>query len=448
VKFPRLVVIANLEHASPRIPSLLLPMAKEGWDITIVTPKFSLEDNVRLNIAAEFAGFINVVETGCYSDVYQCLRNAMHTFGWAERSASSGYTGELQNRLAGSGINSKVIQNILRYYQTFFAYPDTEKAWEKLANKFVEQEITSGSTPIILSSSPYPIAHIIAEKFVKKYSLQWIADFRDPWSQNHNYQMPNWRRWLDARLEKKTLSNASLITTVSEGVAEKLSQLHEVPISVVRNGFQPNTNKAKKRVQTKICKILYTGRIYPQNQNFRLILDALSHIKSRHPDKISKFKLDFFGPLVPELSDAIKELDLGKVVEQNGPISRSKARALQVNTDLLLLFQWENSEEKGIFPLKFYEYIDARKTILVTGNAKNTEILKILHETNSGKSAHNVSEIVKILLQAQVEISRRGQIKYLGDDSAIKNHSFDSISKTFAKTVLNLHSLEQLSAKK
>ena len=89
------------------------------------------------------------------------------------------------------------------YFQSIFAYPDTEKAWERLAQDFVEREIKSGPPPVLISSSPYPITHVIAHKFSKKYNLKWIADFRDPWSQNHNYKMPIWRKKLDERLEKK-----------------------------------------------------------------------------------------------------------------------------------------------------------------------------------------------------------------------------------------------------
>ena len=440
MQFPRLIVIANLEHASPRIPSLLLPMARGGWDITLVTPQLSSQDNIKLNIAPEFSRLINVVETGCYSDVYEMPRKIMHALGWVKKNQAHNYTGELQNRLTGTGISSGAIKNILRYYQAIFAYPDTERAWAKLANQCVERELRVGSEPILLSSSPYPIAHIIAQKFAKDYSLRWIADFRDPWSQNHNYQMPTWRKWFDTRLEKRVLSSASLITTVSEGFAEKLSQLHDAPISVVRNGFQPNKIKAIKRDQTETVQIVYTGRIYPEHQKFKLILQALSYIKTKYPEKISKFKLNFFGPHLPELSIMIEELDLNDVVKQNEPISRGDTRELQANSDLLLLFQWENSEEKGIFPLKFYEYMDARNPILATGKGTNEEIVKILNETKSGISVSDVSGIVEYLLQAQKEKSLKGKIKYTGDDNAINNYSFASISKTFAKTVLELNS--------
>ena len=39
---PRLLVIANQTFIS-RVPSLLLPMAKTGWDITIITPRLLAE---------------------------------------------------------------------------------------------------------------------------------------------------------------------------------------------------------------------------------------------------------------------------------------------------------------------------------------------------------------------------------------------------------------------
>ena len=168
------------------------------------------------------------------------------------------------------------------------------------------------------------------------------------------------------------------------GFAKKLRMIHDVPVTVVRNGFQSHQINTVSSSAVGSIRLLYTGRVYPDFQNYKLILAALSRIRLEHPEKIRKFKMDFYGPETPEISDLIKDLNLQEVVSQHRAVSRKKSRELQVESDILVLFQWDEKNEQGIFPLKFYEYLDADRLILATGGDKDSEIEKVLDETGCG----------------------------------------------------------------
>ena len=63
----------------------------------------------------------------------------------------------------------------------------------------------------------------------------------------------------------------------------------------------------------------------------------------------------------------IKKLGLNEIVFQKGKRKRHEILNIQQNTDILILFNW-NEFEKGIFPLKLYEYLFSKnlKSALVT----------------------------------------------------------------------------------
>ena len=68
---------------------------------------------------------------------------------------------------------------------------------------------------IIATGSPF-ILFDYASKLSNKYNIPWIADYRDPWSQNiviqQNFLFRNWHTYF----EKKIVKTSSLIITVSQ----------------------------------------------------------------------------------------------------------------------------------------------------------------------------------------------------------------------------------------
>ena len=238
---------------------------------------------------------IQLVKTEHYTDVYEWLRKLGRKI---RKSSTENYeitTNQLKTSFGNSQASHLLLDWLLRLFQSLFAIPDTEKDWTFKATKKINELEIDWSNTIVLSSSPYPSSHILAATLTRKYFVQWIADFRDPWSNNHNYRMFWWRQILDAWLEKKTIKHAAFVTTVSSEVAKKIAALHSKPVFVVKNGFkrhQPNKNPTilnKRQLQ-----IVYTGRWYPQKQSLDVMLDALKIIRDKKLDHLKNYQLILF----------------------------------------------------------------------------------------------------------------------------------------------------------
>lgn len=422
----RLLVIANLHHASPRIPALLAPLTNLGWQITVITPPLGSDAESSLGLPAGFCAHVEISEAPYRGDIFQFWRKVLRLLGCSDQRS---YTEQIKERVRSGSRGT--VDSLMRTYQTLFAIPDTEWPWHRSAFHVAYTRLSERHYDAILSSSPFPTVHRIASRLARGHRIPWVADFRDPWSQNHTYTLPKIRQKLDRWLEIRTLRDASLITTVSSGFAEKLAKLHSQEIVVIRNGFQPVIDRTEV-VLPDIFTISYTGNIYAGKQDPCKVLHALRQLIDNGEIDESRIALNFYGRYDSALQHAIIELRLEKVVVQRGCLSRAESRTRQRASHLLLLLQWEDLHERGIFPLKFYEYLDAGRPILATGGAASDEICTIIDETRSGSYAVTVPDIVAAFRNAYLTYLEGHRPDYHGIPEKIAHFSYSGIARQLA----------------
>lgn len=420
----RLLVIANLHHASPRIPALLAALTELGWQATIVTPPLGEDAEFVLGLPAAFTERVEIAVAPFRGDIFWVWRKVLRGLGF---SSQSSYTEQIKERV-GDGGGRSVVDRLMRAYQTVFAIPDTEWPWHRSAFRTAQALLAAQHFDVVLSSSPHPTVHRVAARLKKLHQIKWVADFRDPWSQSHNYSLPKFRLHIDRWMEVRTLTKADLITTVSSGFAEKLVQLHGERVVVISNGYQPMSDSGPAALPERFT-ISYTGTIYAGKQDPNKVLAALRSLIEAGQVARKCIALNFYGRYDSALQQAIADHGLAGVAVQLGSLPRVEIRQRQRSSHLLLLLQWEAADEQGIFPLKFYEYLDAGRPILATGGAGSNEISTILDETRTGTTAVTVPEIEQTLLRAYEAYLTRGAPDYQGNPEAIARYSYAGCSR-------------------
>jgi len=423
----RLLVIANLHHASPRIPALLTPLAELGWKIKVVTPPLGEDAESLLGLPAGFFARVEIAEAPYRGDIFRFWRKVLHLLGFSSRRS---YTEQIKERVGGGG-QGGIVDVLMRAYQTLFAIPDTEWPWHHSAWKTANTLLSMENYDVMLSSSPFPTVHRVGARLADRYSIPWVADFRDPWSQNHSYSLPKFRNRLDRWLEIRTLRGAALITTVSSGFADKLAQLHRQEILVIRNGFQPVADRSNVALPERFT-ISYTGNIYAGKQDPSKVLRALRNFIDSGEVAENRVALNFYGRYDSALQQFIVEQGLERVAVQQGSLPRAESRLRQRASHLLLLLQWEDLDERGIFPLKFYEYLDAGRPILATGGSGSDEICAVLAETHAGACAVNVPEVEVVLRRAYQGYLAGDVPDYQAIPDAIARYSYTGIARHLA----------------
>ncbi|OHA70177.1 MAG: hypothetical protein A3F15_00355 [Candidatus Wildermuthbacteria bacterium RIFCSPHIGHO2_12_FULL_40_12] len=341
---------------------------------------------------------------------------------------------QLKTKLKGTSSKFKSFLKFLYIFiRMIYAYPDEDKNWKPFAMKAASSLLESEKVDAIISIWP-ETSHIVAKELKIKYKIPWIADFPDLWSQNYNYCYGPIRRLIDRRLELKTINLADALTTISQPFVKKLMLLHSgKKIYSITHGFDPKEVNTKPANLTSKFTITYTGQIYPRKQDPLKILIALKELILNKEIDPNHIEVRFYGSDIYWLEEKIKEYKLSNVVKKYGSFPREISLDKQRESQVLLLFNWEDKREKGVYTGKIFEYLSAQRPILATGGLDNDVIEDLLSETKAGVCAIKTEDIKIHLKNFYLEYKEKGKISFNGNIEKINKYSYPMMAKNFAE---------------
>ena len=300
-----------------------------------------------------------------------------------------------------SKLIEKFLSKVFSLYQEIFGFPDTEKKWKNNLKNELNSFLEKTDCREIILVTEYPIiSHVVISELRKKFNFFWIADFVDLWSQNHNYPYGFVRKYFDERLEKNTLQNADYIMTTSEIWADKLRELHSsklvysMPHGFDETVYKQEDHRPKKSFsadQKDEIKIIYAGRLYPEMQNLSIFFEALSRILSGH--NTPPFRVEFYSSDKKEINRLAKSYSLQNSVKVFDTIPRDDLLEIMKIADLLLVIGVNvNGDTSVSIPSKIYDYIIAKRPILIAGGVAGDEIESLVNKSELGKISLSVEE--------------------------------------------------------
>lgn len=423
----KVLIIANLFHASPRITGIAPRLADFGYEPTMITVPLK-SDKKRFFKFDEFRKKVRVIETPYYGDVFSGLRKILNFFGFNKNKS---LLDQVKSK-SGSERKKSFVDNVFKAYLTFFAYPDEERKWKAPALKAAADILNKEKFDIILSSSSPVVSHIVAGKLKKKFSIPWVADLRDLWTQNHNYSFYGFRKLYEKPLELKTLKNANALVTVSDLWMEKLKLIHkDKDIYAIMNGFDPDLASDGREKITEKFTITYTGQIYDGKQDPAKILIALKNLIDKKIIKREDIELRFFGPEKSWLAKEIENCGLKDIAKQYGVVPRDEAIKKQHESQVLLKLNWEDQSHKGGYTGKIFEYLAAKRPILATGGWGDVT-QELLNETKAGLYASKIEDIECALKDYYSDYKENKIVSYKGDWDKINKYSYTEAANKFA----------------
>lgn len=428
----KVLIITNLFHSSPRIIGLAKYISKIGWRVTILTIP---ADKVSQNTLGELPDFlenVKIIETPYCGDIFWVWRKLFKIFGYSPNMSIPTQIKKEFNIFK----KKSFIDTLLSCYQTVFAYPDTERNWKKSAVKTAGKILEKEKFDAIISSSSPVTSHLIAYELKKRFFIPWLADFRDPWTKNHNYSYCKIRKYFEEKLEEKIIKDADILTAASPIFAKKQENFHKKTTINILNGFDPENLKSLTEISSKKFTIIYTGNIYIGKQDPGKLFFAIRNLISDGIIDPNDLEVKFYGTFQNWLENEIKKYDLQDVVKQFKRISKEEALKEQRGSQVLLHLNWEDAEEKEVYGSKIFEYFSSQKPILATGGFSGTDIEKIIEETKTGLYASTIEQIERSLTRFYKEYKEKGKISYNGDLMEIQKYSQKEMAKKFAN-VLN-----------
>lgn len=388
-----LLVVANLEHSSPRIPGLVTGLVDLGWKTFVLTPPLAPTDQAKLGFPKNFLKEVTILPAPYRGDIFSFWRRVFYRAGFNEKESLVEQINEASRRTW----ISKLAKWAFHTYQYVLAFPDTERTWIKPAIDSASEGLEGLKIDCILSSSPFPTSHIVANRLARKWKIPWVADFRDPWTSNHNYPFGEPRHSLERKYERHIIGQASELTAAAPSYGSVLKGIHEKDPTVIFNGFDASRwDTAERFVPSGKVRIVYTGTIYADKQEPAFFLKAVREAIDRGVIPASDIAIEFYGRKSSVLREATERYGLNEVVTHFGHVERSQSQKVQESANALLLFNWEDANST-VYPSKLFEYFGARRPILATGGHKGDDVNKILDRTRSGWFASQTEEMIKAI---------------------------------------------------
>jgi len=401
---------------SVRLRGLAKYLPEFGWDPVILTA----------NESAHPINQSNIYETS-FED----------TIGQREKKISlpSNTTLNEQGNIPTRKTNNGIIYSLLRFLHEIITYPDITINWSTTAIKKGNEILRENHIDAIISSSSPITSHIIAYELKKNFKIPWIADFRDLWTQNHYYRYSGIRKFFEKRLEHKILSSVTALSTVSEPLAEKLSELNVTQkVFSIPNGFDPEQVNPGTSV-TKKFSITYTGTLYEGQRDPDPLFKMLKTLFEEKKIDPTKIEVNFFGNRENWLIQDVKRYQLENLVHIHGPISREESIQRQRESQILLLLTWNNPVEKGVYTGKLFDYLAARRPILSMGYAEGGVVKELLEQTHAGVHVSNEVELAEYLMNAYNEYKETGTVHYHGIEMEVMKYSHREMARKFSEVL-------------
>lgn len=209
---------------------------------------------------------------------------------------------------------------------------------------------------IIATGEPF-VLFKYASALSKKYGIPWVADYRDPWTQNKGRSRIRSVRFF----ERKFSQNMSAVTTVSDFLKKKISENISVPTYyIISNGYNPETIKQVEDIcpEKGVLRIALAGSIYDWHPYKSVISTFAEFVKKN--DYAPKIELNFFGI---NRHKEIEQFALENSIENNVHVyPRMDNASLLQNLsrhNVMLLFN-----DYSIMGTKIYDYLGLKRLIL------------------------------------------------------------------------------------
>ena len=261
--------------------------------------------------------------------------------------------------------------------------PDARIFWFKPSIKILQKYIQENNIETIITTGPPHSVHLIGLGLKKQNNIQWIADFRDPWTTigyHKALKLSKKSAQKHKDLEKEVMNCCDQLIVTSPTTKTEFKQITSKPIEVITNGYDIE-NVVKKPMDSKFT-LAHIGSFLSE-RNPRILWKSLSELIKENKDFANDFQLKLIGAVSKEVLETIKEFRLENYVNHLGYVSHDEALQAQRSSQVLLLIEIDSEDTNCIIPGKLFEYMVSERPILAIG-PEQADFKNIIKETNTG----------------------------------------------------------------
>ncbi len=266
-----------------------------------------------------------------------------------------------------------------------FFIPDARKFWIKPSINYLIKQLQQHPVDLIVSTGPPHSAHLIALGVKQKTNIPWLADFRDPWTKIDYFRQLKLTKWAadkHSRLERSVIETADIVECVSWHWAADFEKMSNIKVEVITNGYDDEDFENIKTQPSGKFSISHIGSIN-RDRNHKALWGALKSLCIHHEDFKKNFELVLIGKNDAVVYRDLEAFGLSSNLKRIDYLPHKEIASYQCNASVLLLPLGDMPSVHGLLPGKLFEYLAAKRPILVIG-PEDGDSARIINETNSG----------------------------------------------------------------
>ncbi len=327
------------------------------------------------------------------------------------------------------------------YIRGNFFIPDARVGWNRFAIKKARQIISENSIDTIITTGPPHSTHLIGLQLKKEFRVNWLADFRDPWTEifyNKDFNRTTRATKKDALLEKEVLNTADMVLTIGFKLKELLQRkvVDKDKVHFIYNGYDSFAMDEIEAEKHSYFKITYIG-VLMSNRPYKCFIEAMKKFlaSTRRPD----IRFAFAGNIQEEILDEIRHELPSIDMDVYGYVNHKQALKLMKESQLLLNFLPDMKESEILISGKQIEYIASGNPILSVGNTKG-EAAIILDDVPNARifDKEEVEEIFQFIRSIYEKWINGEPIYSSPDRESIKSKSRYETTRQLAKLLASL----------
>jgi len=257
-------------------------------------------------------------------------------------------------------------ENSIKFFMKFFVIPDSRSIFFVKYFKQMERILKHEDPDLLISTAP-PFSSLVAAKLLaKRLKIPFVADLRDPWSENP-YTL---NRPLNRLLEAWTLRDAAGVIVANDMRIYEEVRSYNSNVLILEHTYDPDEYPEPLPHPGEVW-VSYVGSVITQAQR-----NLLRAVGERLPDGYS---LRIFGPGTDRI------------------LTREEALKEMVSSDVLLVVEVGKRPTAGSSS-KFYEYVGAGKPVVVV--SYNPFLRRKASELGLSVADPNPYAVVKAIVEA------------------------------------------------
>jgi len=429
-----------------RLVKLTKYLINDGWKPTILTVKPALYERAQKAACNDLG--VAVIRTAAIPGIagaYGRVKGRVSGF----ISGTDRPSGDLLSTEQLSQRKPKHLHNrFARLLLSLLLTPDEFQGWLPFAVARALSVIKGSGIGCVVTSAPPFTSHLIGLIIkLSVPSVRWVADFRDPWTENRQRAVTTrMSETINSWLEGKVVRRADRIVMVTAAMAAWYRNRYQDVKSnrwvTITNGFDRLDYTISKRATDKFT-ISYIGSI-EYDRSPESVFIAIAQLCQECLVEKGCVRIVLIGKCRQmagkRTEEVLKDLSLADVAEISDLLPREVALQQMVTSDVLLLLA---ARQELQVPAKAYEYIASGPFILALTEEKSATADLMRQVGNAAVvDEDDIDAIKAILLERYTEWQlRRGQggaVKHQRDNVCLEEYEWSSLGHRYSSLLRDL----------